>query len=166
MSTDFPQIPVSATNTFEAVTAATASSTKGLQAVATEMTDYSKNSFEKSRAHFEKLVGVKNVNEAIQLQSDFARFLAYEDFVAEATEDQRAFIPTWPRKPSRRRKNRPWARSPRRRSWRQPERSRLRGVGAPLGGRPLTAGAGHEPKPRRFPSRRPAKTSRDRGSVD
>ncbi len=85
MSTDFPQIPVSATNTFEAVTAATASSTKGLQAVATEMTDYSKKSFEKSRAHFEKLVGVKNVNEAIQLQSEFAKS-AYEDFVAEATK--------------------------------------------------------------------------------
>ena len=43
----------------------------------------SKKSFEKSRAHFEKLIGVKNVNEAIQLQSDFAKS-AYEDFVAEA----------------------------------------------------------------------------------
>ena len=85
MSTDFPQIPVSATNAFEAVTVATASSTKGLQAIATEMSDYSKKSFEKSRAHFEKLVGVKNVNEAIQLQSDFAKS-AYEDFVAQATK--------------------------------------------------------------------------------
>ena len=85
MSTDFPQIPVSATNAFEAVTAATASSTKGLQAIATEVTDYSKKSFEKSRAHFEKLVGVKNVNEAIQLQSDFAKS-AHEDFMAQATK--------------------------------------------------------------------------------
>jgi hypothetical protein len=85
MSTDFPQIPVSATNAFEAVTAATASSTKGLQAIATEITDYSKTSFEKSRAHFEKLVGVKNVNEAIQLQSDFVKS-AYADFVAHATK--------------------------------------------------------------------------------
>jgi hypothetical protein len=85
MATDFPQIPVSATNAFEAVTAATASSTKGLQAIATEMTDYSKKSFEKSRTHFEKLIGVKNVNEAVQLQSDFVKS-AYEDFVAEATK--------------------------------------------------------------------------------
>ena len=164
MSTDFPQIPVSATNTFEAVTAATASSTKGLQAVATEMTDYSKKSFEKSRAHFEKLVGVKNVNEAIQLQSDFARF-AYEDFVAEATKiSGPLFRPGQGSLHADEKIGR--GPSSRRRSWRQPERSRLRGVGAPLGGRPLTAGAGHEPQPRRFPSRRPAKTSRDRGSVD
>ena len=54
MSTDFPQIPVSATNAFEAVTAATASSTKGLQAIATEMTDYSKKSFEKEPRTFRK----------------------------------------------------------------------------------------------------------------
>ena len=85
MTTDFPQIPVSRTNPFEAVTAATVSSTKGLQAITTEMMDYSKKSFEKSRAHFEKLIGVKNINEAIQIQSDFAKS-AYEDFVAETTK--------------------------------------------------------------------------------
>jgi hypothetical protein len=34
--------------------------------------------------HFEKLMGVKKLDEAIQLQSDFAK-TAYEDFVAEAT---------------------------------------------------------------------------------
>lgn len=83
MATDFPGIPVSGANPFEAVIEATASSAKGLQAITTEMTDYSKKSFEKSRAHFEKLIGVKNINEAVQLQSDFARS-AYADFVAEA----------------------------------------------------------------------------------
>jgi len=85
MPKDFEQMPMVGANIFEAVTAATASSTKGLQAIATEMTDYSKNSFEKSRAHFEKLIGVKNISEAIQLQSDFAKS-AYEDFFAEATK--------------------------------------------------------------------------------
>ena len=83
MTTHFPRTPVSGENPFEAVIGATASSTKGLQAVTTEMTDYSRKSFEKSRAHFEKLIGVKNINEAMQLQSDFAKS-AYEDFVAEA----------------------------------------------------------------------------------
>jgi hypothetical protein len=34
--------------------------------------------------HFEKLMGVKKLDEAIQLQWDFAK-TAYEDFVAEAT---------------------------------------------------------------------------------
>ena len=85
MSTEFPNSPMFGTSSFEAVTAATASSTKCLQAIGTEMTDYSKKSFEKSRAHFEKLVAVKDFNEAIQLQSDFAKS-AYEDFVAEATK--------------------------------------------------------------------------------
>ncbi len=60
-------------------------STKGLQAIAAETTDYSKKSFEKSRVLFEKLIGVKKIDEAIQLQSDFAKS-AYEDFLAYATK--------------------------------------------------------------------------------
>jgi len=85
MSVNLPDIKAFGTAPLEAFTAATASSTKGLQAIAAETTDYSKKSFEKSRAHFEKLIGVKKIDEAIQLQSDFAKS-AYEDFVAEATK--------------------------------------------------------------------------------
>ena len=59
--------------------------TKALQAIAAETTDYSKKSFEKSRVLAEKLIGVKKIDEAIQLQSDFAKS-AYEDFVAQATK--------------------------------------------------------------------------------
>ena len=79
MSIDLPDIKAFGTAPFEAFTAATASSTKGLQTIAAETTDYSKKSFEKSRAHFEKLIGVKKIDKAIQLQSDFAKS-AYEDF--------------------------------------------------------------------------------------
>lgn len=85
MTTNFQQTPGIGTNPFEAVVAATASTTKGLQAVATETTDYAKESFEKNRAHFEKLIGVKDFNEAIKLQSDFAK-TTYEDFIAQATK--------------------------------------------------------------------------------
>ena len=85
MSIDFPEMKAFGAAPFEAFTATTASSAKGLQAIAAEMTDYSKKSFEKSRAHFEKLIGVKKFDEAIQLQSDFAKS-AYEDFMAEATK--------------------------------------------------------------------------------
>ena len=85
MSVNFPNIEAFGKAPFEALTAATASSTKGLQAIAAETTDYSKKSFEKSRVHVEKLIGVKKIDEAIQLQSDFARS-AYEDFVAQATK--------------------------------------------------------------------------------
>ncbi|MBI1866818.1 MAG: phasin family protein [Methylocystis sp.] len=70
---------------FEAVSAAAAAVTKGWQSIAAETTDYSKKSFEKSRVLAEKLIAVKKLDEAIQLQSDFAKS-AYEDFLAEATK--------------------------------------------------------------------------------
>lgn len=70
---------------FEAASAAAAAVTKGWQSIAAETTDYSKKSFEKSRILAEKLIGVKKIDEAIQLQSEFAKS-AYEDFVAEATK--------------------------------------------------------------------------------
>jgi len=70
---------------FEAVSAAAAAVTKGWQSIAAETTDYSKKSFEKSRLLAEKLIAVKKVDEAIALQSDFAKS-AYEDFIAEATK--------------------------------------------------------------------------------
>jgi hypothetical protein len=85
MSINFPEIKGFGTAPFEAFTTATASSAKALQAIAAETTDYSKKSFEKSRARFEKLIGVTKIDEAIQLQSDFAKS-AYEDFVAQATK--------------------------------------------------------------------------------
>ncbi|MGJ0395610.1 MAG: phasin family protein [Methylocystis sp.] len=70
---------------FEAVSAAAAAVTKGWQSIAAETTDYSKKSFEKSRVLAEKLIAVKKLDEAFQLQSDYAKS-AYEDFLAEATK--------------------------------------------------------------------------------
>ena len=85
MMTEFPDIVTFSRNPFEAFTTATTASTKRLEAIAAETTDYSKKSFEKSRAFFEKLFGVKKIDEAIQLQSDFAKS-AYDDFLAYATK--------------------------------------------------------------------------------
>lgn len=82
---DISELKVFGAAPFEAFTAATTSSANGLQAIAAELTDYTKKSFEKSRAHFEKLIAVKKLDEAIQLQSDFAKSY-YEDFVAQATK--------------------------------------------------------------------------------
>jgi hypothetical protein len=73
------------TKPFEAFTTSTASTAQELQAISAEVMDYAKKSFEKSRAHFEKLIGVTKIDEAMRLQSDFAKS-AYEDFVAEATK--------------------------------------------------------------------------------
>jgi phasin family protein len=58
---------------------------KGAQAIATEMADYSKKSFEEGSAMLEKLFGVKSLEKAIELQTEFAKS-SYEGFVAKATK--------------------------------------------------------------------------------
>ena len=58
---------------------------KGVQAIATEVADYSKKSFEDSSAALEKLLGAKSLDKAIEVQSAYAKS-AYEGFVAEATK--------------------------------------------------------------------------------
>jgi hypothetical protein len=57
---------------------------KGLQTIAVEVADYSKKSFEDGSAAFEKLIGAKSLERAIEIQSDYAKS-AYEGFVAGAT---------------------------------------------------------------------------------
>ena len=58
---------------------------KGVQAIAVEVADYSKKSFEQSTAAAEKLFGAKSVETAVEVQSDYFK-TAYEGFVAEATK--------------------------------------------------------------------------------
>lgn len=58
---------------------------KGLQAIAAETTDYSKKSLESGSAFLEKLLGVKSLELAIQLQSEYAK-ASYADFVAQASK--------------------------------------------------------------------------------
>ncbi len=59
--------------------------TKGLQAIATEATDYSKKSYEDGAAAFEKLAATKSLEKAMEVQSEYVKS-AYEAFVAEATK--------------------------------------------------------------------------------
>jgi len=58
---------------------------KGTQAIAVEMADYTKKTFEDGTAALEKLFGVKSFDKAIEVQTEFAK-TAYEGFVAEATK--------------------------------------------------------------------------------
>src|SRR5262249_53487437 len=58
---------------------------KGSQAIAVEVADYSKKAFEDSTAALEKLFGVKSLDKAIEVQTEYAK-TAYEGFVAEATK--------------------------------------------------------------------------------
>ncbi|WP_324290757.1 phasin family protein [Ancylobacter sp. SL191] len=58
---------------------------KGVQAIAVEMADYSKKSFEESTATAEKLFGAKTLDKAVEIQSDYFKH-AYESFVSQATK--------------------------------------------------------------------------------
>jgi hypothetical protein len=84
MAIDFSETKMFGAAPFEAFVTVTASTTKGLQAITAEIMDYSKQYFEKSRVLFERLARVKKIDEAIELQSDFAKS-AFEDYVAQAT---------------------------------------------------------------------------------
>ena len=55
----------------------------GFQAIATAYGDYTKKSFEDTRSFVEKLSGVKSVDKAIEIQTEFAKS-AFETFMAES----------------------------------------------------------------------------------
>lgn len=59
--------------------------TKGSQAIAVEVVDFAKKSAESSAAAWEKVLGAKSMEKALEVQTEFLRS-SYEDFVAEATK--------------------------------------------------------------------------------
>ena len=70
---------------FDAAVASAGTLTKGIQAIATAVSDYTKKSFEEGTAFVEKLAGVKSLDKAIEVQTDYAK-TAYEAFIAESTK--------------------------------------------------------------------------------
>ena len=58
---------------------------KGFQAIAAEVTDYSKKAFEDSTRAFEQLIGAKSIEQAIEIQSQYAK-KAYDAYVAEVSK--------------------------------------------------------------------------------
>jgi len=58
---------------------------KGFQAIAVEMADYTKQAFEDGTAAAEKMFGAKSLDTAVEVQSNYAK-TAYEHFVAQATK--------------------------------------------------------------------------------
>ena len=55
----------------------------GFHAIAAAYSDYTKKSFEDTRAFVEKLSGAKSVDKAIEIQTEFAKS-AFETFMAES----------------------------------------------------------------------------------
>ena len=58
---------------------------KGFQAIAAEVTDYSKKAFEDSTRVFEQLIGCKSIEQAVEIQSQYAK-KAYDTYVAEMSK--------------------------------------------------------------------------------
>ena len=59
--------------------------TKGTQAIATEIADYSKRSFEHGTKTMENLLNVKSLDKALEVQSEYVK-AAVEGYVAHATK--------------------------------------------------------------------------------
>ena len=58
---------------------------KSVQAIASEVTDYTKKAIDEGTAVFEQLAGVKSVEQAIEVQTAYAT-KAYENYVSQVSK--------------------------------------------------------------------------------
>ena len=70
---------------FDAATRSFGEMNKGLQAVAAEMTDYSKRTFEDVFRAWEQLLAAKSVGQAFEIQSQYAA-KAYNTYMSEMSK--------------------------------------------------------------------------------
>jgi phasin family protein len=69
----------------EALTTASSTFTKGLQQIAEETAGYSKKQFKTSSAALQELFGAKTVEQAIEIQTNFAK-TSFDSLVAQSTK--------------------------------------------------------------------------------
>lgn len=70
---------------FEAMVASSTAMTKGMQAIAQEVADYSRKSVELGQGAFEKTTAARSFERVVEVQQGYAKE-AYEAFVAQATK--------------------------------------------------------------------------------
>jgi Phasin protein len=70
---------------FDAVVRAYGQTNKGFQAIAAEVTDYSKTAFEDATRAFQQLVSAKSAEQAFEIQSQYAK-KAYDAYIAEMSK--------------------------------------------------------------------------------
>lgn len=85
MLTNFDDLQKVGKENVDATLKAFGATSKGFQAIAAEVTNYSRKSFEEGSAVMEKLLGAKTFEKAIEIQNDYVKS-AYEGFVTEATK--------------------------------------------------------------------------------
>jgi len=90
MTQQFEAVQKFGKDSFEATMKALDVASTGTKAMVLETTDYTKKSFDRNAATFEKLAGVKSLDQAIQIQSDHLKS-AYEGFVAHSTKTRELY---------------------------------------------------------------------------
>src|SRR5262245_25332455 len=70
---------------FEAPSRSFTEANKGFQALTREMTEYSKGAFDDAIRTWEQLIGVKSLEQAMRIQSDYAK-RTYENHMAELSK--------------------------------------------------------------------------------
>jgi phasin family protein len=77
--------------TLEATLRSFAELNKGFQAITAQVTDYSKKAFEDGTRAFEQLIGAKSIEQAVEIQSDYAKN-AYETWAAEVSKLREMYV--------------------------------------------------------------------------
>lgn len=85
MIQQFETIQKASKENVDAALKAFGATSKGVQTIAVEATDYAKKSFEAGTATLEKLAGVKTLDKAMEIQADYIK-TAFEGAVAQATK--------------------------------------------------------------------------------
>lgn len=72
-------------NTFDAAVRSLGEASKGFQAIAATVVDYSKKNFEDGTRAFEQLIGAKSFEQAWEIQAQYAK-KAFDAYVAQASK--------------------------------------------------------------------------------
>jgi hypothetical protein len=70
---------------FDAAVRAYSEANKGFQAIAAEVTDYSKTAFEDATRAFQQLVSAKSAEQAFEIQSQYAK-KSYDAYIAQVSK--------------------------------------------------------------------------------
>lgn len=85
MIQQFETIQKASKENVDAALKAFGATSKGVQTIAVETTDYAKKAFESGTATLEKLAGVKTLDKAIEIQADYIK-TSFEAAVAQMTK--------------------------------------------------------------------------------
>ncbi|MDR3407761.1 MAG: phasin family protein [Methylovirgula sp.] len=85
MTTHFEDFQKLGQEQLETMSAVAGSLAKGFQTIAAETAEYSKRSLETSKSYLEKLAGAKSLDDAVRIQSEYAK-TAYEDLIAQTSK--------------------------------------------------------------------------------